>query len=249
MTAAEFRIYCRIARRMGNRTGYCSESTLNMAEACHLKPKTVAKILDSLVEKGLAFEQPKLGRSTIYRILSPENISSTPPPNGARGPKRGDTPPKRGRETHPPKGGDTPPKGGPPKVPLLKVPPLKVRSEGGESPARAEGKEPEPNNAEPSLNEEVCRQIEVELSLEEGFLRQMENDGAEQRCKVLNGLREVLGKKTYENNLQLWMDRCDEDLLQVERLIARMRERALSGNIKSRGGFAEHIWKNPDKGL
>lgn len=63
LTPAQFRVFCRIARRTK-----CWESIPNIARGCKLNPKTVAGALRVLYERGLILKENRPGQTHIYQI-------------------------------------------------------------------------------------------------------------------------------------------------------------------------------------
>lgn len=90
LTAHQFRIFCRIARR-----GVCHESLKNMAKGCHMKRQTAQDALAALVEINAVVKEKRFGRTSIYTLA--------PDPKGVLGPTSG-TRPERGTNTRPERG-------------------------------------------------------------------------------------------------------------------------------------------------
>jgi hypothetical protein len=74
LTASEFRVACRIARR-----GRCTESVPNMAAGCRLHPDTVQACLKNLVRLGVISKTERAGASSIYAMTATAEWPSTPP--------------------------------------------------------------------------------------------------------------------------------------------------------------------------
>lgn len=101
LTAAQFRIVARIARR-----GDCNESVPKMARGCRLDKGTVWAALSALLDLKFITKTSRPGRSTLYKVASSE-LWSAPTRNGH-------PPEKTGRvakpdDTHPKRQGDHPP--------------------------------------------------------------------------------------------------------------------------------------------
>jgi len=101
LTPAQFRVFCRIARR-----GHCSESIANMAKGCRLADNTVWPAIRSLVALGMVARVARPGRSTILTVRPPSQWSQPtpkdhPPQDKGRVVKQGDTHPKQDGD-HPP---------------------------------------------------------------------------------------------------------------------------------------------------
>lgn len=101
LSAAEFRVFCRIKRR-----GECTESVPNMATGCRLHPDTVWESISRLIELRMIVRTPRTGKTSIYQVLSPDQWQ-TPTGNGGvsetkgRPSKPGD-PHRKRRGNHPP---------------------------------------------------------------------------------------------------------------------------------------------------
>ena len=63
LSAAEFRVFCRVAR-----WAECFQAVDTISKGCHLHPKTVRKALESLVNRGLLLRQQRYGTTSIYRV-------------------------------------------------------------------------------------------------------------------------------------------------------------------------------------
>lgn len=102
LTAAQFRVLCRIARR-----GDCIESVPNIAKGCHLHSDTVESVVRFLLSRGFITKEARPGRTSVLRVaLNPPPAAQPtrneyPPETEGQVSDSGDTSPKR-RATHPP---------------------------------------------------------------------------------------------------------------------------------------------------
>lgn len=84
LTAAQFRVYCHIARRAGMKS--CAFASLpSMAKACRLDEKTVRSVLKTLVRHQLILRQDRYGTTSEFRLTSHSDwisLPKTPVPNG-----------------------------------------------------------------------------------------------------------------------------------------------------------------------
>lgn len=95
LSAAEFRIYCHLARRADNANGLAWPSYEAMEESCGLSRRTVARALASLVKRKLIEKAGKpFGGSARYRLLEPMMPPEAPldTPNGANADTNGNPP-------------------------------------------------------------------------------------------------------------------------------------------------------------
>jgi hypothetical protein len=67
LTAAQFRIYCHVARRAGS-GGSAFGCVKSMASICRLHPKTVTRALAVLTHRQLLEAKRRPGRTTVYRL-------------------------------------------------------------------------------------------------------------------------------------------------------------------------------------
>lgn len=102
LTAAQFRVLCRIARR-----GDCTESVPNIAKGCHLHSDTVESVVRFLIARGFITKEARPGRTSVLRVaLNPPPAAQPtrkeyPPETEGQVSDSGDTSPKR-RATNPP---------------------------------------------------------------------------------------------------------------------------------------------------
>lgn len=73
LSAIEFRVYARLARRAGNEHGKARESIPKMAEAFMVSNQTVRRSLQVLKESRLITEQSCSGKPTVY-TLNPRSV-------------------------------------------------------------------------------------------------------------------------------------------------------------------------------
>jgi DNA-binding MarR family transcriptional regulator len=66
LTTSEFRVYCHLARRAKN--GCCRPGHDSIAKVCRLEVKTVRRVLDSLVKRGLVKVEHRQGDTNVYQL-------------------------------------------------------------------------------------------------------------------------------------------------------------------------------------
>lgn len=101
LSAAQFRIFCRISRR-----GRCDEAVPNMARTCRLSQNTVWSALAFLRDAGMIRRTSRQGNTTIFEVNSPSAWQRYLPKQDAR---NRPTHPKRAGGTHPKIEGAYPP--------------------------------------------------------------------------------------------------------------------------------------------
>ena len=67
----QFRVYCRIARRAGDKG--CFETVKNMADGCQMSEKQIKRSLAELITLSLISRHSRPGTTNIYRLEPPEN--------------------------------------------------------------------------------------------------------------------------------------------------------------------------------
>jgi len=82
LSAAEFRVFCRVKRR-----GICSESIANIAAGCRLNTKTVKAVLKRLVVWSLVSKQKRSGETSML-ICNPPSKWTLPGPKQTLGQTR-----------------------------------------------------------------------------------------------------------------------------------------------------------------
>lgn len=98
LSAAEFRVFCRISRR-----GDCHESVANIAKGCRLHPDTISEsVIPALIDRGLITKENRPGFTSVLRVVSePPTRNEYPPETEGQVSKPGAPSPKR-RGSHPP---------------------------------------------------------------------------------------------------------------------------------------------------
>ncbi len=74
---AEFRAYCHIARRAGDK-GECFASIYTVSKVCRMHPQTARKSIRNLIASGLIQATERPGRTTIYRLAQVSQWKATP---------------------------------------------------------------------------------------------------------------------------------------------------------------------------
>ena len=105
LSAAEFRVFCRIARRSDSGRRFCWESIPNLAAGCRLKDKTVRSVLKRLVSIGMVRIDSRPGQCSVITPIASEHWRH-PSPKRPPLPKQTTSPKRKGSGS--PKQGDTP---------------------------------------------------------------------------------------------------------------------------------------------